>query len=143
MKASSQHRHDPHDTILAQSRTLAIVGLSDNFDRPSYRVASYMQANDYRIIPVNPAVTGLILGEPVYSSLLDLSERVDLVTIFRRSYLTDDLIDAAIAIGASAIWLQIGVINNPGLERAVAAGLLAVQNSCLMVEHSRWSALKS
>jgi predicted CoA-binding protein len=102
-----------------------------------------MQANDYRIIPVNPAVTGLILGEPVYSSLLDLSERVDLVTIFRRSYLTDDLIDAAIAIGASAIWLQIGVINNPGLERAVAAGLLAVQNSCLMVEHSRWSALKS
>lgn len=142
MKASSQHQHEPHDTILARSQTIAIVGLSDNSDKPSYCVASYMQANGYRIIPVNPAVTGLILGELVCSSLLNLPVKVDLVTIFRRSHLTDGLIDTAIAIGVSAVWLQIGIVNSSGLERAAAAGLLAVQNSCLMVEHRRWSASK-
>jgi predicted CoA-binding protein len=130
--------HEPEDTILAATKTIAVVGLSDRHDRPSYRVTRYMQDHGYRIVPVNPEIDGAILGEPVVPSLADLPCAVDLVNVFRRSHLTDAPIDAAIAIGAPAVWLQLGITNDPGMQRARDAGLRAVQDLCLMVEHRRW-----
>lgn len=128
----------PQDTILARTQTIAVVGLSDRPNRPSYRVSRYMQQHGYRIIPVNPEVQGAILGEPVVPSLADLPRPVDLVNIFRRPHLTDAPIDGAIEIGAPAVWLQLGITNAPGLQRARDAGLLAVHDLCLMIEHRRW-----
>ena len=134
---------DPEDTILARTNTIAVVGLSDRPDRPSHRVTRYMQEHGYRIIPVNPEVDGLILGEPVVDSLAAVPCPVDLVNVFRRSHLTDVPIDGAIAIGAPAVWLQLGITNDPGMQRARDAGLLAVQDLCLMIEHRRWIELRS
>ena len=102
-----------------------------------------MQQHGYRIIPVNPEVDGLILGEPVVDSLAALPRPVDLVNVFRRSHLTDAPIDGAIAIGAPAVWLQLGITNDRGMQRARDAGLLAVQDLCLMVEHRRWIEVRS
>ncbi len=130
--------HEPQDTILARTNIIAVVGLSDRPDRPSHRVTRYMQAHGYRIIPVNPEVDGAILGESVVPSLADLPCPVDLVNVFRRAHLTDAPIDAAIAVGAPAVWLQLGITNGLGIQRARDAGLLAVHDLCLMVEHRRW-----
>ena len=129
---------EPQDAILAATKTIAVVGLSDRPDRPSHRVSLYMQEHGYRIVPVNPEIEGAILGEPVVPSLADVPCSIDLVNVFRRSHLTDAPIDAAIAIGASAVWLQLGITNDPGMQRARDAGLLAVQDLCLMVDHRRW-----
>jgi len=131
---------EPDDTILARTRTIAVVGLSADPRRDSHRVSAYMQARGYRIVPVNPNEPGPILGEAVYPSLeaVPADVRIDLVDVFRRSARTDAAIDAAIARRTGAVWLQEGVVNDAGLARARAAGLLAVQDRCLMVEHRRW-----
>lgn len=132
---------EPDDTILARTRTIAVIGLSADPGRDSHRVSAYMQDQGYRIVPVNPNETAPILGERVYPTLeaIPSETRIDLVDVFRRSDRTDAAIDAAIARGAAAVWLQEGVINDAGLARARAAGLLAVQDRCLMVEHRRWA----
>ena len=124
--------------ILADCRTIAVVGLSPKPDRASYDVARYMQANGYRIIPVNPnAGVAQILGETVYATLLEASqfEKMDLVNCFRNSPDIPPLVDGAIAIGAKALWMQLGISHPAAAAKAQAAGLLVVQDRCLKIDH--------
>jgi predicted CoA-binding protein len=120
--------------LLSSAKTIAIAGLSDNPDRPSYGVAQYLQQHGYRIIPVNPAIDS-VLGEKSFASLADIPEKVDLVDVFRRSEFVPDLADEAIAIGARCLWLQLGVIHEEAAQKARDAGLLVVMDRCLAVEH--------
>jgi uncharacterized protein len=122
--------------LLRKYRTIAVVGLSPNRMRPSYGVSQYMQSQGYRIIPVNPGHAE-ILGEKSYRTLQDIPEPVEIVNVFRRSEETGPVIDAAIAIGAKAVWLQEGVVNGPGAEKARAAGLDVVMDRCILKEHRR------
>jgi hypothetical protein len=120
--------------ILAQTKTIAVVGLSDKPDRPSNEVAGYMQAHGYRIIPVNPTIQEA-LGEKAYPSLRDLTERVDVVQIFRRSEEVPPIVDDAIAIGAKVVWMQPGAENEAAAAKAEAAGLKAVVGACMRAVH--------
>jgi predicted CoA-binding protein len=129
--------YDRVDELLAKMKTIAIVGLSDNPDRDSHRVAAYLQAQGYRIIPVNPAVES-VLGEHAYPILRDVPLPIDLVDVFRKPDGVPEIVDDAIAVGAKALWLQIGVVHEPAAARARAAGLTVVMDQCLMVEHARW-----
>jgi uncharacterized protein len=122
--------------ILDECRTIAVVGLSSNSMRPSYAVASYMQRQGYRVIPVNPNETQ-VLGETVWPSLGAVAEKIDLVDIFRRSEEAGKAVDEAIAVGARAVWLQEGVIDCAAAQRAVDAGLLVVMDRCWLKEHVR------
>ncbi len=133
---------------LADMAVIAVIGLSPKPERDSHRVSAYMQANGYRIIPINPAAAGdEILGERVYASVADAQATlpdaaIDTVNVFRRSTETDQPISDAIAAQACAVrtvWLQLGIVNPDGLRRARAAGLRAVEDRCLMVEHRRQS----
>ncbi len=124
--------------VLGDARTVAIVGLSANWNRPSYFVAKYLQAKGYRILPVNPREAGAeILGMPVAGSLDALDETPDMVDIFRNSAAAGPIADDAIAAGAKAVWMQIGVRNDAAAERAEAAGLRVVMNRCPKIEYSR------
>lgn len=128
---------DALEALLA-ARTIAVVGLDNRQSRPAYRIARYLQQAGYRIIPVpfqEPADE--VLGERAYPSLRDVPVHIDLVDVFVRSEQTDAVIDDAIAIGAGAVWLQAGITNDAGLERARRAGLIATQDRCTMVEHRR------
>jgi uncharacterized protein len=122
---------------LLDARTIAVVGLDTRTHRPAYAIASYLQRAGYRIVPVhlNRFPAAQILGEAAYGSLRDVPEPIDLVNVFLRSEFTDPIIDDAVAIGARAIWLQAGIVNPTGLARARAAGLVATDNRCSMVEH--------
>lgn len=122
--------------ILEKCKTIAVVGLSSNPIRPSYGVSRYMQQRGYRIIPVNPNETE-VLGEKAYASLADAPEKFDLVDIFRRSEEAGDHVDEAIRLGARAVWLQEGVIDEAAAERALNAGLLVVMDRCILKEHMR------
>lgn len=122
--------------ILAESRTIAVVGLSRNWQRPSNFAAKYLQHHGYRIIPVNPAYDQ-VLGEKCYPSLADIAEPVDVVDCFRRAEDIPPLAEAAIAIGAKVLWLQLGVINLDAAQRARAAGLEVVMDRCIKIEHAR------
>jgi len=124
-------------TILDDCKTIAVVGLSSDPLRPSHGVASYMRRHGYRIIPVNPNETE-VFGERAYAALSDIPEQIDLVDIFRRSTEAATAVDEAIAIGAKAIWLQEGVIDQMAAERAAAAGLLVVMDRCWLKEHLRF-----
>lgn len=130
--------------ILRNCRTVAVVGLSPSPDRVSFDVARYMQAHGWRIIPVNPvaAASGAsILGEHVYATLTDAAqhEKIDLVNVFRKADDVPPVAQQAIAIGAQALWLQLGIENAEAAAAAQAAGLRVVQNKCLMVEHAAGS----
>ena len=120
--------------ILATSKTIAVVGLSDKPERPSYEVASYLKNEGYRIIPVNPKITET-LGEQAYPSLRDIPEPVDIVDIFRRQEYVPSIVEDAIAIGAKVVWMQLGIINEAAAARARAAGLKVVMNACLATTH--------
>ncbi len=124
---------------LLAATTIAVVGLDSREDRPAYRVAKYLKDAGYRVIPVHrgrfPADE--ILGEPAYASLRDVPGPVDVVDVFVRPADTDEVIDDAIAIGAKCVWLQEGITNVAGLERARAAGLAAIQDRCARVVHSQ------
>jgi predicted CoA-binding protein len=120
--------------ILKHSRTIAVVGLSSRRHRPSFGVSEYMQSVGYRIIPVNPLETE-VLGEKSYARLEDISEKVDIVDIFRRSEFVPEIVDSAIRIGAPAIWMQEGVAHPEAAERARRAGLFVVMNCCILKEH--------
>jgi uncharacterized protein len=120
--------------ILDECKTIAVVGLSSNPIRPSYGVARYMQQSGYRIIPVNPNETEA-LGEKAYANLADVPENFDLVDIFRRSEEAGAHVDEAIRLGARAVWLQEGVIDQDAAQRALEAGLMVVMDRCILKEH--------
>ena len=121
---------------LANCKTIAVVGLSPKPHRDSFRVAKYMQDNGFRIVPINPNAPE-VLGEKAYASLTEaaMHERIDMVNCFRNSEDIPPIAAEAIAIGAKSLWLQIGVVNNAAAKQATDAGLVVVQNLCLMVEH--------
>ena len=122
--------------ILTHCRTIAVVGLSPKPHRASFDVARYMQACGYRIIPVNPNVTE-VLGEKAYASLTEAAqhESIDLVNCFRNSEDIPPIVDDAIAIGAKAVWMQLGITHPAAAAKAEAAGLLVVQDHCLKIDH--------
>jgi len=120
--------------ILGTSRVIAVVGLSSDDMRPSYGVAEYMQRAGYRIIPVNPNETE-VLGEKAYARLEDVPEKIDIVNIFRRSQFVRGVVDAAIRVGAKAIWMQEGVVDEEAAEHARAAGLDVVMDRCILKDH--------
>jgi predicted CoA-binding protein len=122
--------------ILENCRIIAVVGISDNPDRPSYHVASYMLDSGYEIIPVNPSIEQ-VLGRKSYPDLLSIPQKVDVVDIFRRSETVGPIIDDAIKIGAKAIWLQEGIINEEACLKAKRAGLKVVMDRCMLKEHSK------
>ena len=124
--------------MLARIRVIAMVGASTETWRPSYRIMAYLQRSGYRVLPVNPFEVGKsVHGEPFHTSLRALPGPVDLVNVFRRSDAIDEVVDDAIAAGAPALWLQLGIINIAACERAEAAGIPTVMNRCISVEHSR------
>jgi predicted CoA-binding protein len=124
------------DKILTDYRTVAVVGASPNPERPSYGVASYLAKNGYQVIPVNPN-DGEILGEKCYPDLASIPENIEVVDIFRRSEDVMPIVDEAIKIGAKAVWMQEGVINEEAAAKARDAGLLVVMDKCMLKEHSR------
>ncbi|WP_219837767.1 CoA-binding protein [Paenibacillus sp. R14(2021)] len=121
--------------LLEATHTIAVVGLSDNPERTSHMVAAAMQAKGYRIIPVNPNAD-VILGERSYPSLRDIPEPVDLVNVFRRSEHTPPIAADAAAIGAKALWLQLGVESGEAADIAAKAGLTVIMDRCIKVEDS-------
>jgi len=124
--------------ILQTCRTVAVVGLSAEWHRPSYFVAKYLQQHGYRVLPVNPRYAGgEILGEQVFASLGDITGPVDMVDVFRRSEDVLPIAEAAIRLGAKCLWQQIGVANAEADAAARAAGLDSVMNRCTKIEHAR------
>lgn len=124
--------------ILQENRVLAVVGLSADWFRPSYFAAKYMQQHGYRVIPVNPRYAGqTLLGETCYASLRDIPHKVDLVDVFRRSEDVMPIAEDAVAIGARALWQQIGVRNEAAAAAARKAGLDTVMDRCVKIEHAR------
>ena len=123
--------------ILLKYKTLAVVGLSAQWHRPSYFAAKYMQEHGYRIIPVNPTYDS-ILGEKCYKSLRDIPEKVDIVDCFRKSTEIPALAEEAVAIGARVLWMQLGVHSAEARARAEGAGLEVIENRCVKIEHGRF-----
>jgi uncharacterized protein len=120
--------------ILQHAKTIAVVGLSDNPMRASHGVSAYMQAHGYRIIPVNPTI-GESLGERAYATLRDVPEKIDIVNIFRRSELVEEVVDEALALKIPAIWMQEDVINEKAAAKARAAGAFVIMDRCILKEH--------
>ncbi|MGD9880281.1 MAG: CoA-binding protein [Reyranella sp.] len=135
--------HDHYDDsylrkILRECKTIAMVGASANWNRPSYFAMKYLLDRGYRVIPVNPAAAGQeIMGQKVYAALAELPVKADMVDIFRNSAAAGPITDDAIAHGAKVVWMQLGVRNDAAAERAEAAGLRVVMNRCPKIEHSR------
>lgn len=124
--------------LLESARTIALVGASDRPDRPSYGVMATLQRHGYRVIPVNPQITGEhVHDEFVFRDLDQLGDPIDIVDIFRRSDAAGAVVDQAIAIGAKAVWMQLGVIDHAAAERAKAAGLKVVMDRCPAIDIPR------
>jgi len=122
--------------LLRNCRSIAVVGLSAQPDRPSHRVAAYLQAQGYQVIPVNPQLD-TVLGERCYPDLAAIGQPVDLVDVFRKPQDCLPVAQAAVALGAKALWLQLGVVDEAAARTAQAGGLTVVMDRCLMVEHAR------
>ena len=140
--------------ILERVRTIAMIGASSNWNRPSYFVMKYLQGKGYRVIPVNPGIAGQeLLGERVYASLLEIplevTGKIDMVDIFRPAGEAPKIVEEAIAIGAPVVWMQLGIRNDAAAARAVSAGLEVVMNRCPKIEFGRlggelsWSGVNS
>lgn len=125
------------ESVLSNTKNIAVVGLSSRQTRAGYYVPAYLQENGYRIIPVNPYLDSA-LGEKAYPDLISVPEPVDLVLIFRRSELVRSPVEFAIEIGAKAVWMQLGIFNQEAADLALEAGLEVVMDACMMVEHRRW-----
>ena len=124
--------------LLRSARTIALVGASDRPDRPSYRVMAALQRHGYRVIPVNPQITGEhVHGEFVFRELAQLGDPIDIVDIFRNSAAAGAVVDEAIAIGAKAVWMQLGVVDQKAAARAEAAGLKVVMDRCPAIDIPR------
>lgn len=131
---ASPTKSDPIADLLESSRTIAVVGLSDNPLRPSHGVSAYMQSQGYRIIPVNPEID-FCLGEKAYPSLLDVPEKVDIVNIFRRPEYVEAVVDQAIQLKVPAVWMQEEIIHEKAAEKARKAGIFVVMDRCILQEH--------
>jgi uncharacterized protein len=136
---ASLPQSDPIAELLKRSKTIAVVGLSDNPLRPSHGVSAYMQEHGYRIIPVNPQIEEC-LGEKAYASLLDLPdkavpEKIDIVNIFRRPEYVEEVVEQAIQLKVPAIWMQEDVIHERAAEKARKAGIFVVMDRCILKEH--------
>jgi len=124
--------------LLSETRTIALIGASDRPDRPSYNVMRVLQDWGYRVLPVNPQITGEhVHGEYVWRELSQIGEPIDMVDIFRRPIAAGEAVDEAIAAGAKSVWLQIGVINHEAAARAEAAGLKVVMDRCAAIDLPR------
>ena len=127
---------DPITDLLRDSKTIAVVGLSSNPARPSHQVAAYLQSAGYRIIPVNPNETE-VLGHKSFPRLEDIPEPIDIVDVFRRPEDVPPVADSAIAVKAKSLWLQQEITHAAASEKARAAGLLVIEDACLLVEHKK------
>lgn len=125
---------DPVTDLLKRAKTIAVVGLSSNPMRPSHGVSAYMQGQGYRIIPVNPLIEEC-LGETAYASLLDVSDKIDIVDVFRRPEFVEEIVDQAIRLNVPAVWMQEGVIHEAAAEKARKAGIFVVMDRCILKEH--------
>jgi len=125
---------DPIADLLKRSKTIAVVGLSNNPLRPSHGVAAYMQTQGYHIIPVNPQIRGA-LGEKSYASLLDVQDKIDIVNIFRRPEFVEEIVNQAIRLKIPVIWMQEQVINEKAAEKARQAGIFVVMDHCILKAH--------
>lgn len=129
--------------LLEGARTIAMVGASDRPDRPSYGVMEKLQRHGYRVIPVNPQITGEhVHGEYVCGRLEQLGDPIDIVDVFRRSNAVGEVVDDAIAIGAKAVWMQLGVVDEAAAARAEAAGLKVVMDRCPAIDIPRLGVAK-
>ena len=131
---TSLSQSDPIRELLERARTIAVVGLSNNPFRPSHGVSAYMQAQGYKIIPVNPTITEA-LGEKSFASLLDVPEKIDIVNIFRRPEFVEAIVDQAIQLKISAVWMQEQVIHQAAAEKARRAGMFVAMDLCILKEH--------
>ncbi len=136
--------------ILQRVKTIAMVGASSNWNRPSYFVMKYLQGKGYRVIPVNPGIAGqMLLGEKVYASLRDIPEPVDMVDVFRAAREAPAIVEDAIAIGAKVVWMQLGIRNDAAAAKAESAGIEVIMNRCPKIEFGRlggelsWSGVNS
>ena len=135
--------HDRYDDaylrrILRETKTIAMVGASANWNRPSYFAMKYLLDRGYRVMPINPGAVGQeILGQPVYSSLDELPVKADMVDIFRNAEAAGPISDDAIRHGAKVVWMQLGVVNEAAAAKARAAGLDVVMDRCVKIEHGR------
>ncbi|MDO8741597.1 MAG: CoA-binding protein [Candidatus Roizmanbacteria bacterium] len=121
-------------------KTIAIVGLSDEPDRPSYEVGKYLLEKGFKIFPVNPYIDNF-LGIKSYKTISDIKEKIDVVDIFRKSESVEPIVDEAIKIGAKAIWMQEGIVNEKAAIKARSAGLIVVMNMCMMKEQAKISSI--
>ncbi len=131
---TSLPKSDPIRELLLRAKTIAVVGLSDSPLRPSHGVSAYMQAQGYKIIPVNPTISEA-LGERSHASLLDVPGKIDLVNIFRRPEFVEDVVDQAIQLKIAAVWMQEGVVNEKAAEKARKAGMFVAMDLCILKEH--------
>ena len=131
---ASSTQTDPVTELLTRAKTIAVVGLSNDPLRPSHGVSAYMQSQGYRIIPVNPQIESS-LGEKAFASLLEVSERIDIVNIFRRPEFVEEIVDQAIQLKVPAIWMQEDVIHEKAAEKARQAGIFVVMDRCILQEH--------
>jgi predicted CoA-binding protein len=132
------HHDEEIAELLGSARTIAMIGASDRPDRASYGVMKFLQGHGYKVFPVNPTITGeRVHGEYVWRELSQIGEPIDIVDIFRNSEAAGEAVDEAIAAGAKAVWMQLGVINPEAAERAEAAGLKVVMDRCPKIEIRR------
>jgi predicted CoA-binding protein len=136
-------RDDDVRELLTEARTVAVFGCSDRPDRPSYGVAAFLQRHGYRMLPVNPQITGEhVHGEYVWRELGQIGVPIDIVDIFRRPIAAGEAVDQAIAVGAKAVWMQLGIVNEEAAARAEAAGLKVVMDRCTKIEIMRLNVAK-
>jgi len=121
--------------VMDRYKTIAVVGLSTNPEKPGHYVPKYLKEHGYKIIPVNPTAKGEILGEKVYAGLRDIPQKVEVVDIFRPPKDVPPIVEDAIAIGAKVVWMQEGIVNNAAAERAKATGLTVIMDKCMMKVH--------
>lgn len=127
---------DDIEKIIRESKSIAVVGISNKLGRPSLTVASYLKGQGYRIIPVNPTIQD-VNGEKCYPDLTSIPEKVDVVDIFRKPADVLPVVEEAVRVGAKAVWMQEGIVNEEAARKAREAGLQVVMDKCMLKEHSR------